>query len=157
MLVRDAFLARYPVRRYEEYEATLATNTDWNMAIGHDGAQAEFERVSALHGGARHVSGVRAQESGIRRLSMRHHGLSTARACRPIGWWHHEHVFAYLVGYDIPIHPAYACTMGGALDRGRIRVSTIGGERGRAHGRAKWELQYYVRARGQSGGASSSS
>lgn len=33
--------------------------------------------------------------------------------------------------------------MRGLLSRERIRVATIGGERGTGHGRAEWERTYY--------------
>lgn len=139
--VRDAFLARYPTAKYEEHPAPLAAD-DWNRAIGHDGAQAEFERV-ARSVGERYICGVRAEESGIRRMSLRHRGLSTVRSCRPLGWWSTAEVFAYLAGHDLPVHPAYACTFGGAIERDLIRVSTIGGEGGTRFGRRQWERRYY--------------
>lgn len=41
------------------------------------------------------------------------------------------------------MHPAYACSFGGALDRERIRVSSLGGQRGTGHGRREWEWAYY--------------
>lgn len=138
--VRDLFLARFPLR-YEEHPAEL-TSDEWDRSLGHDGAQAEFERVTKRLG-VRYVSGVRAEESGMRKISLSRLGLSTKNTCRPIGWWRHEHVFAYLAGYDLPVHPAYACSFGGARPRSAIRVGTIGGARGTGFGRAEWERRYY--------------
>lgn len=140
VLVRDEFLKRYPIR-YEEHPAELSSD-DWDRSLGHDGAQAEFERVTKLLG-SRYVSGVRAEESGMRKMSLRHLGTATKNTCRPIGWWKHEHVFAYLVGHHLPVHPAYACSFGGVRPRSSIRVGTIGGERGTRFGRAEWERHYY--------------
>lgn len=142
VLVRDAFLARWPLT-YQEIPAEL-TSDEWDRTDGHDGAQGAFERMSRS-AGLRRASGVRAEESGMRRLAMRWHGEATLTTCRPIGWWSAEHVFGYLARYDLPIHPAYAMTMGGTLDRGRVRVGTIGGRLGRSHGRAEWERAYYGR------------
>lgn len=139
-LVRDAFLSTHDVD-YHEIEAGLSSD-DWDSSLGHDGAQREFERVSRNFG-RRYVSGVRAEESSTRRMAVGNHGLVSRNSCRPIGTWSHVHVFAYLVGRDLPIHPAYACAMNGAIDRSVIRVSTLGGERGRRFGRAEWEHRYY--------------
>ena len=58
---------------------------------------------------------------------MRRNGTASAATCRPIGWWTGADVFAYLARHDLPIHPAYACTMASAYDRDRVRVGTIGG------------------------------
>lgn len=52
-------------------------------------------------------------------------------------------VFAYLHKHDLPVHPAYAMTMGGFYDRRWLRVSSLGGLRGADRGRAEWEQQYY--------------
>ena len=143
-LVRDEFLARFPLR-YEEHPAEL-TSDDWDRSVGHDGAQAEFERVTRSLG-RRHISGVRAEESGIRKLTMLRNGTASENTCRPIGWWRTEHVYAYLAGHDLPVHPAYACSHDGNQPRRLIRVGTIGGSRGRGYrgvwGRAEWERRYY--------------
>lgn len=136
-MVRDAFLARFDVD-YIEHEAAVFTKT----FEGHDGAQAAFEAAAEQHG-AQYVSGVRAQESKVRKIRMRRWGESTINTCAPIGWWKHDDVFAYLHKYDLPIHPAYACTMGGLYPREHIRVATIGGYRGTGLGRRQWEATYY--------------
>jgi phosphoadenosine phosphosulfate reductase len=140
VLVRDAFLRMHDID-YHEIEASL-TSDEWDRTLGHDGAQAEFE-LAAHRFGRRYASGVRAEESGIRKMAVGHHGLVSHNSCRPIGTWGHQHVYAYLVGRNLPIHPAYACTLDGAIDRAVLRVSTIGGERGRRFGRAEWERRYY--------------
>jgi phosphoadenosine phosphosulfate reductase len=140
VLVRDAFLRTHDVE-YREIEASL-TSDDWDRTIGHDGAQAEFERV-ARQLAPRYVSGVRAEESSTRRMAVGSHGLASRGSARPIGTWGYHHVYAYLAGRDLPVHPAYACTLDGAIDRAALRVSTIGGERGRRFGRDQWERRYY--------------
>ena len=63
-------------------------------------------------------------------------------SCQPNGHWSARDVFAYLNAHDLPVHPAYAMTFGGALDRGRLRVGTIGGSRGTEFGRAEWEAAH---------------
>ena len=138
-LVRDAFLARWPVD-YREIEAGPAG--DVSAVDGHDGAQAEFERASRRAGG-RYASGVRADESGVRRRRMQHWGENSINTCAPIGWWPTEYVFAYAAKYDLPLHPLYACSKGGLFERNRLRVGTVGGYRGTEHGRREIETAYY--------------
>ncbi len=100
-------------------------------------------RIAAQRFGPRYVSGVRADESSARRVSIRSRGLSTRNTCSPIAHWTGADVYAYLHSHGLPIHPSYAMTMGGLLSRDRIRVGSIGGPHGRGHGRAEWERHYY--------------
>ena len=37
----------------------------------------------------------------------------------------------------------YACSLGGLLDRSKLRVASLGGQRGTGWGRAEWERRYY--------------
>lgn len=148
-LVRDAFLARFP-GAYDE----IVTHCSWDgaqwvrpetkhrHAAGAQTSGAGFE-IAAGRYGDRYVSGVRGEESGGREMRMRSLGVSTTRTCAPIGWWSGVEVFAYLSRHDLPVHPAYAMTMGGALDRIRVRVASLGGERGTGRGRREWERAYY--------------
>lgn len=136
--VRDRFLAAHGSLDYIEIEAATAEF----FFDGHDGAQADFERVSRSLG-RRYVSGVRAAESGIRKLRMRKWGVASPNTCAPIGWWETADVFAYLAKYDLPVHPAYSFSLHGSKDRNRLRVGTIGGYRGREWGRREWEESYY--------------
>lgn len=70
-------------------------------------------------------------------------GLSSLHTCAPIGWWSDTDVFAWLAARDLPVHPAYACSMGGMLERRHLRVAGIGGDRGTGFGRREWERRYY--------------
>lgn len=93
--------------------------------------------------GDRAIHGVRADESGMRALSANVHGPTTQRMCRPLLRWTDQDVFAYLAQHNLPVHPSYAMNGGGRWDRGRLRVGSIGGERGAAMGRREWEWEYY--------------
>lgn len=93
--------------------------------------------------GDRYVSGIRADESAVRKISLRHRGVSTARSCRPLGWWSVADVFGYLAANDLPVHPAYAMLGGGRWPRETLRVDELGGERGDNFGRSEWESEYY--------------
>lgn len=93
--------------------------------------------------GKRHISGVRAEESGVRKIAMRRWGHCSEHACRPIGWWEVQDVYGYLAKYDLPIHPAYAMLGGGRWPRHRLRVDHLGLTAANQFGRSEWEQEYY--------------
>ena len=150
--VRDAFLARWPMRYHEvvvECERDPAHPLQWwtrgvpERTTAAQPKQVGFARAAEVIGSDRYVSGVRAEESGARVARMRRYGTATERTCAPIGWWPASRVFAYLHHHALPVHPAYACTLGGRLDRTRLRVGSLGGPHGQGHGRREWETRYY--------------
>lgn len=143
--VRDAYLAMVP-SRYEQID----------VKFGFGPFFADGFRQAVAMFGPRHISGVRAEESAARRLSIRRLGLDTSRmsllgkALRPIGHWSSLDVFAYLDRHDLPVHPAYGFTMDGLLDPLRLRVDSLcnpwgiqGAMPGDGHGRRQWEARYY--------------
>jgi phosphoadenosine phosphosulfate reductase len=138
-LVRDAFLRMHPGALYDEIE--------WN--IGRVNGPGYLSEAAGPAHGERYVSGVRADESASRRRRVARWGEATARTCAPLARWSGNDVFGYLIANGLPIHPAYACTMGGLLDPTRIRVSALGGEPGSrcgdGMGRHEWERRYYGR------------
>ncbi len=138
--VRDLFLKAHPDVRYEEYvyrwRVPLRGETGWSA--DQPGQDALAETLDHRHGGRR-VTGVRAAESGARRMSAKTHGLATTRSCRPILHWTDQQVFAYLHRDDLPVHPAYAMSGGGVWDRGRLRVHALRTE----VGDEPWERRYY--------------
>lgn len=133
--VRDAFLARWPLR-YEEIVVDAGSNR------GGGTSKLGFKEAARRHGG-RYITGVRAAESTTRELTIARNGLSSASSCRPIGRWTTEEVFAYVHAHDLPLHPVYGMTLGGTLEREWRRVGSLGGTRGNGHGRAEWEQHYY--------------
>lgn len=137
-LVRDAFLSAH-AHPYDE----IVTGLDPSLA-GHNARRTRngFEEAARRYGD-RHISGVRASESTAREKRCAAHGESTKRTCAPLAWWDSDDVYAYLYAHGLPVHPAYAMSLGGKLDRGRLRVSSIGGERGTGMGRREWEARYY--------------
>lgn len=142
--VRDSFLATHPSARYEEIEYEF--RVPLRFEPGHTTAPTQDALKETLTG--RYVSGLRAQESRTRRISIGHRGLVTTNTCRPIGRWDATHIFAYLTRQDLPIHPAYAMTAGGHYDRQWLRVHPLGtaGPAQSAvhtHDPAAWENTYY--------------
>nr|WP_243864061.1 phosphoadenosine phosphosulfate reductase family protein [Brooklawnia cerclae] len=148
LLVRDAFLERYGhLVDYHEYFVDGGLRWWDNADIdrlqrkgSHVGSQfAEAER----HHGSRHITGIRAEESRMRRIVVGQWGEAGPNACRPIARWTAIDVYAYLHRHDLPIHPAYAMSYGGKLDRRWLRVSPIGGISNAHKQRADWEAHYY--------------
>lgn len=135
--VRDAFLERWPLRRYVEIECDAGDKARGELTSGPGFAEAA-ERF-----GPRRLTGLRADESGGRKRRMER-GLTQGDSCAPIGRWTARDVFAYLWANDLPVHPVYAMSFGGALERDRLRTSSVGGDRGRGMGRAEWEQRYLL-------------
>lgn len=143
-LVRDAFMSARPDTEYVEIDPGVTR--EWLASRRDDAVREQHQAGFALarqRYGDRHISGVRAEESSVRRLRTRRWGLSTESACAPIAWWSTAEVFAYLHHYGLPVHPAYACTGGGLYERNRLRVAGMGGQRGIGVGRRDWEQRYY--------------
>lgn len=137
LLVRDAYLAAHPVEVYREEVVTT-----WRDREGGTSAHG-FAAAQRALGTDRHVSGVRADESRSRLLRCARWGESTPRTCAPLARWTAQDVYGYLAHHGLPVHPAYACLGGGRWPRDRIRVASLGGQRGDGLGRAEWEREYY--------------
>lgn len=138
-LVRDAFLFAHPTARYEErtYKWRVPLRGDPGFHTSGEGQDALAETMPG-----RYISGVRAAESGRRKLAMKTHREASTNTCRPIGWWTNEHIWAYTEAHGLPIHPAYGCTWGGRIERSRVRVHALR----TAVGDAEWEDRYYPAA-----------
>lgn len=137
-LVRDAFLAAWP-GAYHEYTSPVEL-TDGELATG--ARQGAYAMAADAHGD-RYVTGIRSQESRTRRIREALHGVASARTCAPITRWAFDDVFGYLALHDLPVHPVYAMSRGGLLERGWLRVGSLGGKRGTGRGRREWEWAYY--------------
>lgn len=142
VLVRDAYLRMFPrlAARYVEIVVRCVPKYstgryDTNLAYAQGFAQADRAF------GGRYVSGVRSDESAVRRLTVGRNGLVSKNTCRPIGRWNGSDVFASLV--DAPLHPAYPCSQDGVVPRERVRVNNLWGLYAEAVGRAEWEQRYY--------------
>lgn len=140
LLVRDAFLAVHDVDYHEIHVSARPDDAgEWHAS----GVLEDGFRLARVRWGSRYVSGIRGQESAGRRRRMASFGATTETTCAPLGWWEGSDVFAYLHAHDLPVHPAYAMSMDGLLDRERLRVSSLTLRRGDGMGRAEWERRYY--------------
>ncbi|HEY9440199.1 MAG TPA: phosphoadenosine phosphosulfate reductase family protein [Streptomyces sp.] len=149
--VRDAFLAAHPDARYEEIEVEMRNpkRGEPGFAERHLDPDADHQDVLKESLTGRYISGVRAEESRVRRMSIGHRGLATVHTCRPIGRWDATDVFAFLYREGLPVHPAYAMSVGGAYDRRWIRVHPLCSAppaRSAVHGgdSTHWEDTYFA-------------
>lgn len=118
-MVRDQFLDRF-WGEDKYFEVELHRN---GMSLD-QWFEAGIRAIAETLGTSRWIGGVRAEESSARarRISR---GLAVGQSCCPLGEWSARDVWAYIYRHDLPVHPVYACTRGGALDRDRIRVAGL--------------------------------
>lgn len=135
-LVRDRFLQSHDIDYHE-----IVVSVDGERpgkGILHSGFKEAARRF-----GRRYISGIRSDESGVRAICANTHGGMTENTCWPISRWTNQDVFGWLAARNLPVHPAYAMLGDGRWPRDRLRVATLGGERGTAYGRAEWEREFY--------------
>lgn len=143
--VRDMMLERHPHLLYDELILPPQPNRWWSEeTIERSKYDADIGwRLITERYGPRRMTGIRAEESRLRRMVQRRWGDFSDNACRPIGRWTAIEVFAYLHKHGLPVHPAYAMTYGGHLDRRWVRVHALGGVTGADRGRSEWESSYF--------------
>ena len=143
---RDAYLDTHPGTQYEEaiYNGTVPQRGEPGFEEVHsDPNRKPTNIMRALRGD--YISGVRAEESRMRAQSLLWHGVATGHTCRPIIKWRATDVFAYLHSRRLPVHPVYAMSYGGAMDRRWLRVYILGSTKPTLSKRdsASWEDRYY--------------
>ena len=141
--VRDRFIADHPGVEYHEIRVDCQPDPDDRDGWHQTGTLERGFAKAAERFGDRYTSGVRAAESSGRSRRMRAYGCATGRTLAPIGWWRTEDVFAYAHWRGLPLHPAYAMSDGGAMDRARLRVSFLTLRTGEGRGKREWENRYY--------------
>ncbi len=147
-LVRDEYFAKFRGQEYHEHIVdygdihTRNLPDDEHDKLTDDIWYASIREVARKHG-ERYITGIRAAESGTRKMRCLIWNENTPNASAPIAWWTTQDVFSYLSQWSLPVHPAYACLGGGRWQRDNLRVAEIGDSRGRGMGRGDWELEYY--------------
>lgn len=134
VLVRDAYLRIWVSTYHEEIAASGGRWCDADYDVA-------FDRVAARFG-SRRASGIRADESSSRRMRALR-GATWGTSTAPLLRWTSRDIFAYAHREGLPLHPVYAMSMGGSLDRGSLRTDAVGGKTGLGFGRAEWERRYY--------------
>jgi phosphoadenosine phosphosulfate reductase len=132
LLVRDAFLSRFPLSYFER------------EFIYEECPRDEHWKAIAREFGNRRITGLRMDESGVRKMSVLHLGVDTGTSCRPMAHWRSDDIFAWCAANELPLHPAYGCLGGGRWPRKYLRTHAIGGSSGSNRGRAEWEREYYT-------------
>ena len=141
LLVRDEFLRRFPAVRYDEITVHCRIDAD-GVPHATGTLEAGFAEAARRHG-ENHISGIRRHEAAGREKHYRASGGETDRTLAPLIRWTGDDVFAYLAQHDLPVHPVYAMSMGGVIDRSKLRVASLRGRSGTGMGRREWEDLYY--------------
>lgn len=148
--VRDHFLDAHPKIQYEEhiYDGRVPQRGEPGFEEVHQDPNRKATNIMSKLIPGKYISGVRAEESAMRRQSLKWHGIATNITCRPIIKWAATDVFAYLHRHQLPVHPTYAMTYGDMLDRRWLRVHILGSTkaaRSAVYGREmdSWEEDYY--------------
>jgi phosphoadenosine phosphosulfate reductase len=131
-LVRDDFLKKYDIDSLEEvfeYAKTHNTGAHW--------------RSVAQKYGQYRITGIRNDESGIRRMIYRMYGEESKNSCRPLSLWTNKEIFAYIEQQGLPLAPMYGYLGGGRWPREHLRTHSLAGETGDNFGRTEWEREYY--------------
>lgn len=125
--VRDVFLQMFP-GAYEERPATARNpkrgDPSYNPAQ-FDSPNYRSQDVLKEKIPEPSINGVRAEESAMRQKSLRWHGTNSKNASRPIIRWTATDILGLLAREKLPVHPAYAATHGGRLDRRWLRVHPL--------------------------------
>ena len=130
--VRDAFLEKYDINYHEEifeYGRVRKSGAHWKAL------QRKY--------GPYKLTGIRNDESGVRRMVFMMHRECSAYSCRPLSLWKNHEVFAYIQQEGLPLSPVYGYLGGGRWKREHIRTHSLAGTSGDGFGRAEWEREYY--------------
>ncbi len=141
--VTDVFrelLIRFPMTFSIVVNWCRRGNNDWHAS---GTFEAGMKEICQQANATRYICGVRADESGVRKLSCKYHGKTTGTSCRPLAWWTAQDIYSYAAIRGVPLHPNYAMLGGGRWPRERLRVAFLGLKHGEQFGRAEWEQEYY--------------
>ncbi|MGD8707073.1 MAG: phosphoadenosine phosphosulfate reductase family protein [Nitrosopumilaceae archaeon] len=146
--VRNYFLKTYNVNYYEITESRWYDGNRYRAT----GVLENGFKKAVKQFGKKYISGVRAEESGIRKMLTKIYGVKTEKTCRPLAYWKQSDIFAYLAHYQLPVHPNYGMLGGGRYNREHIRVASLGIKRGDAFDKLLWEKEYYQNELNKIGG-----
>jgi len=132
-LVRDAFLNNYNINYYEE---NLTFNKDEKKNRHHK--KILIDKYSKFR-----ITGIRNDESGIRKMIFLMHRECSTYSCRPLSLWKNKEIFAYIEQNNLPLSPVYGYLGGGRWDRKHLRTHSFTGVRGDSFGKTEWEKEYY--------------
>jgi phosphoadenosine phosphosulfate reductase len=109
---------------YHEYPEHLDDIVHRSSTVNFEGFKSTMNKFSNDGNFDGMFWGLRAEESNARLKNLQLRGatyiLNKKIVCNPLAWWKGEDIFAYLIGNNIEIHPAYfQCKF---KDPERIRV-----------------------------------
>ena len=129
-IVRDEFLKKYDVNYIEEVLPIelKGNDKDWNFLA---------KKYSKYR-----ITGLRNQESNIRKMVFMISRYMSEYSCRPLSLFKSDEVFAYIEQNGIPLCPVYGYLGGGRYKRHDIRTHSLGEDYPTPAGRL-WEKEYY--------------
>lgn len=140
--IRDKFLEIHNPINYEEIAYSYKdSDKSWFKKDKPNKWYDILKEINNKYG--MHVTGIRYDESGKRRLRFKVHGLETENSFAPLRYMENLDVFTYLYEYDLPVHPNYAMLGDGKFKREYIRVAALGNKEGDGMNRGLWEHMYY--------------
>jgi phosphoadenosine phosphosulfate reductase len=131
-LVRDLFLETHDMDYHEdsfEYVKVRKTGAHWKAL------QKKY--------GPYRITGIRNDESGIRKMVYLVYRESSKYSCRPLSLWRGKEIFAFIEQNGLPLCPVYGYLGGGRWERENMRTHSLAGTTGDNHGRTEWEREYY--------------
>jgi len=131
-LVRDEFLKTHDIDYHEdffEYKKVRKSGAHWRA----------LQKKYGLY----KITGIRNDESGIRKMIFLMYRESSEYSCRPLSLWKNEEIFAFIQQKGLPLSPVYGYLGGGRWKREYIRTHSLAGTSGDGFGRTEWEREYY--------------
>jgi phosphoadenosine phosphosulfate reductase len=135
-IVRDFFLKKYNINYEEIYK-----NIDIKINEFFEFHKNNISKIAQQKYGKKYITGIRIEESGKRKLTLKTYGIISKNRCSPLAFWKNKDIFAYLVKYNLPIHPNYAMLGNGRYKRERIRTGPL--FMASQYGNETWEKEYY--------------
>ena len=131
-LVRNEYLKKHDIDYHEEfyeYQKVRKNGLHWKDL------QKKYGQYK--------ITGIRNDESGIRKMVYLIYKESSLFSCRPLSLWKNNEIFAYIQQQNLPLSPVYGYIGGGRWKREHIRTHSLAGTSGDSFGRTEWEKEYY--------------
>jgi len=137
-MVKDIYIKKYNINNFEIFKKVSLENIKNDFINFHS---LKCHKIAEKKFGKKYMTGIRIEESGIRKVTILKNGIYSNNRSSPIAFWKNEDIFAYLAFYKLPVHPNYAMLGGGRYNRKNIRVGPL--TMASQFGQKQWEKEYY--------------
>jgi phosphoadenosine phosphosulfate reductase len=140
--VRDNFLKLFNINYYEESYSYKTTPDQTYFKNGKPNKWYYIlNQLNKKYN--KRITGLRKDESAKRKFRFDVFGDESLNSFTPFENFLVADIFGYMYENNLPIHPNYAMTINGLIDRNRLRVAAIGNNEGDGMFRKLWEKTYY--------------